>query len=153
MTPETYIHRCATRSSDHGTDGRITDCVQLAYAREAMFAVLCPAERATTLFPHGLIVLRHEINYHTSMHHRSTPIPLETWVVRIGQRAFTVQITARVQGRPLFSARTTVAPSDEHKRPRDLTREEDAHLKTFTVPRLRRSPRTTTSAAIPTFED
>ena len=125
------VYRCSTRWADVDEFGHVNNVSLLQYVQEAVRQLMYPADRGAdwALFGEGFMIVHHEIDYLRQLHHRDSPVPLETWVERIGTNSFTAAVSARQDGQAVFTTRTVVVARNRTTgRSRPLTPAERAHL-------------------------
>lgn len=87
-----HIYQCQLRWADQDSLGHINNVLYADYLQEARVAML--RDHAPGTRPHdpgtGVVVVRHEVSYLTSLHFGFAPVAVETWVSEITTASFTL---------------------------------------------------------------
>ncbi len=84
-----FTFPCPVRWSDVDAYGHVNNVVYLTYLEEARVALFARAEASQRRLDTGVVVARHEIDYRAPLLPRTTPVPVETWVRRLGNSSVT----------------------------------------------------------------
>ncbi len=84
-----FTFGCPVRWSDVDAYGHVNNVVYLTYLEEARVALFARAEASQRRLDTGVVVARHEIEYRAPLLPRTTPVPVETWVRRVGNSSVT----------------------------------------------------------------
>lgn len=84
-----FTFGCPVRWSDVDAYGHVNNVVYLTYLEEARVGLFEQAEASRQRLDAGVVVARHEIEYRAPLLPRTTPVPVETWVRRVGNSSVT----------------------------------------------------------------
>jgi acyl-CoA thioester hydrolase len=87
-----HVYPCPLRWSDMDAYGHVNNVRFLTLLEEARVALffVAAAERGVTTLEGDIVVARHEIDYVAPLAFRPAPVPIETWVERVGAASATV---------------------------------------------------------------
>lgn len=117
--------------------GHVNNVQFLRLLEEARVAMLFvePKTADVMTLDGQLVVVRHEIDYVLPLLYRPEPIPIETWVTRIGGASFTVAYEVKDDTHVYARAQTVLAAIDKATgRARRLSPDERAWLATYHEP-------------------
>ena len=87
-----HLYRCPLRWADLDLLGHVNNVTYVDYLQEArvdMFRTHSPGSRADDL-AEGVVVVRHEVTYVSSLTFGSDPVSIECWVTEIRAASFTM---------------------------------------------------------------
>lgn len=84
-----FTFPCPVRWSDVDAYGHVNNVVYLTFLEEARVALFARADASQRRLDAGVVVARHEIEYRAPLLPRTTPVPVETWVRRLGNSSVT----------------------------------------------------------------
>jgi acyl-CoA thioester hydrolase len=122
MTRHTYF--CPLRWADVDVYGVINNVAFVRYLEEARVdLMLCmPPGEQDSFLRRGSVVVRHEIDYRSTLLHRREPVEIQLWVSRLRVVSVTISYIVKDIDRVYATARTVLAPFDYKARhPRRLT--------------------------------
>ncbi|MBC2933182.1 thioesterase family protein [Nocardioides sp. zg-1228] len=131
-----HLYRCPLRWADLDLLGHVNNVTYVDYLQEArvdMFRTHAPASRADDL-AEGVVVVRHEVTYLSSLTFGSEPVSIECWVTEIRAASFTMayevfEEDASGERTVYVRARTVLTPYVfSTERPRRLHAEERESL-------------------------
>lgn len=115
---------CPLRWADVDVYGVINNVAFVRYLEEARVDLLlrmAPGEQESFL-RRGSVVVRHEVDYKSTLYHRRDPVEIESWVSRLRASTVTLSYVVKDGGQVYVSASTVLAPFDyKAGRPRRLT--------------------------------
>ncbi|WP_051709959.1 acyl-CoA thioesterase [Streptomyces sp. NRRL S-350] len=129
-----HVLSCPTRWSDVDENGHINNARLVGYIQEGIYDLFCHHATAVreSLFPHGFIIARHEIDYLEQLHHRPEPLSVRLTVERLGRSSAHVEVNVCRDPLTFMRARTVVVARDrESGRSRTLTPNERHFLSAF----------------------
>ena len=134
-----HRYLCPMRWSDMDAYGHVNNVVFLTYLEEArvdMLFVHAGNDAATERLASGIVVARHEIDYKAPLVFRPEPVPIHTWVTRLGNASFTVAYEVKDDDGPLYvRASTVLVPYNvAESRPRRVSDVERQALQRFLEP-------------------
>jgi acyl-CoA thioester hydrolase len=137
MSRHRYL--CPLRWSDMDAYGHVNNVAFLTYLEEArvdMLFVHAGTDAATEKLASGIVVARHEIDYKAPLVFRPEPVPIDTWVTKLGNASFTVAYEVREDAGPVYArASTVLVPYDvQAGRPRRVSDVEREALQRFLEP-------------------
>ncbi len=134
-----YTYQCPIRWSDMDAYGHVNNVPFLTYLEEAridMLQDLIARARHDDGLSAGVLVASTSIEYRTPLVHRTTPVPIDVWVTKIGGAHFDLAYEVR-EGESLVYARATsrmVTFDFRTERPRRLRPHEKAFLERYLEP-------------------
>jgi acyl-CoA thioester hydrolase len=87
-----HLYRCPVRWADLDAIGHVNNVTYVDYLQEArvdLFRTHAPDTRADDL-AEGVVVVRHEVHYVSSLTFRPAPVSIETWVTDVRAGSFTL---------------------------------------------------------------
>ncbi len=102
-----HVYRCPLRWSDMDSYGHVNNVrflTLLEEARVALFFVAAAGSGVSTL-EGSVVVARHEIDYLAPLTFHPDPIPIDTWVERIGAASTTIAYDVRSEDGAVVYAR------------------------------------------------
>jgi len=137
-----HLYDCQLRWADQDLLGHVNNVLYADYLQEARVDFLRTHSPATRLEDGtgGVVVVRHELSYVSSLHFSFAPVHVECWVSEVRAASFTMQYevfsTAEDGSRQVHVlARSVLAPFDfATQSPRRLRPEEQAALAPFLEP-------------------
>ncbi len=84
-----HVYECPTRWADLDLLGHVNNVVYADYLQEARVDLM------RRVFPHrergeGIVVVRHTLDYRSSLGFRFRPVTVETWVTEVRAASFTL---------------------------------------------------------------
>ena len=143
-----HVYRCPLRWADLDLLGHVNNVTYVDYLQEArvdMFRTHAPASRADDL-AEGVVVVRHEVTYVSSLTFRQQPISIECWVTELRGASFTMAYEVydedeHGERRVYLRARTLLTPYVfATERPRRLHADEREALGRLLEPAERSRP-------------
>ncbi|MEU3573160.1 thioesterase family protein, partial [Kitasatospora sp. NPDC036755] len=134
VQPGVHALSCPTRWSDVDENGHINNARLVGYVQEGIYDLFCHHETAVreSLFPHGFLIARHEIDYLEQLHHRPEPLSVRLTVERLGRSSAQVEVKVCRDRLTFMRARTVVVARDrESGRSRALSQAERSFLAAF----------------------
>jgi acyl-CoA thioester hydrolase len=137
-----HLYRCPLRWADLDLLGHVNNVTYVDYLQEArvdMFRTHAPDSRADDL-AEGVVVVRHEVTYVSSLTFSAEPVAIECWVTEIRAASFTMGYEvfaedATGERTVYLRARTVLTPYVfATERPRRLHAEEKSALSTLLEP-------------------
>lgn len=129
-----HVYQATLRWSDMDAYRHINNVQYLRYLEEArvdMMFTLGQREGAKTL-SEGVVISRHEIDYHRPLVWRPEPVRIETWVVEIRAASFRLAYEVLDDDGVYARAGSTLVPySLDDQRPRRLNADERRYLEGF----------------------
>lgn len=134
-----HLFRCPVRWADLDLLGHVNNVTYVDYLQEArvdLFRTHAPDSRADDL-AEGVVVVRHQVDYASSLTFRAAPVSIETWVVEVRAASFVLAHEVfdedEAGERTVYlRARTTLAPyAFLTESPRRLTAQERAVLESM----------------------
>lgn len=127
MARHSYL--CPLRWADVDVYGVVNNVAFMRYLEQARIdLILCMGPGEQDSFLHsGSVVVRHEIDYKSTLIHRRDPVEIDIWVSRLRAASVTLSYIVKDADHIYASARTVLAPFDyKARRPRRLTEAEAA---------------------------
>ncbi|MGN0065709.1 MAG: acyl-CoA thioesterase [Nocardioides sp.] len=137
-----HLYHCQLRWADQDLLGHVNNVLYADYLQEARVDLLrthAPSTRSADPAT-GIIVVRHEVSYQSSLHFGFAPVAVECWISEIRAASFTVDyeifsLTDAGERDVHVRARSVLAPFDfTSQRPRRLDADERAALSTLLEP-------------------
>ncbi|WP_425465267.1 acyl-CoA thioesterase [Nonomuraea diastatica] len=130
-----HLYPRTVRFADVDSQGHVNNVRFLDYLEDARFGMfhIDPYNAGDDPFK-GLVVTRHEIDYHRPLGFRAEPVRVETWVTEIRAVRFTLAYEIRDDDAAYATATSVLAAYDvERAAPRRLSESELAYLKRFSA--------------------
>ena len=146
-----HVYRCPLRWADLDLLGHVNNVTYVDYLQEArvdLFRTHAPDSRADDL-AEGVVVVRHEVTYVSSLTFRQAPVAIECWVTEVRAASFTMAYEVfdeddAGERRVYLRARTVLTPYVfATERPRRLREDERAVLERLLEPAERVRPEPT----------
>lgn len=125
-----HLYRCPLRWADMDALGHVNNVRYIDYLQEARVDLLRLHGRSALgeELAEGIVVARHDIEFHAPLTFRAEPVSIETWVTEIRAASFTLAYEVFDEGDPrhvYVRADTVLSPFVfAAERPRRLTGEE-----------------------------
>ena len=109
-----HVYPCPLRWSDMDAYGHVNNVRFLTLLEEARVALffVAASEHGVTTLEGDVVVARHEIDYVAPLTFRPEPVPVETWVERVGAASATIAYSVRDGATVYARARTVVVAFD-----------------------------------------
>lgn len=128
-----FRFRCPLRWSDLDAQGHVNNAVLVDHLQEARVAFF-HAGGASDMLDSGVVVVRHQVEYQSSVDYSDEPIEIDLAVTDLGGSRFEIGYQLRSQGRDALRARTVLCPFDfETNRPVRLPADVRGHLQEHVV--------------------
>lgn len=141
-----YKTHVPMRWSDMDAYGHVNNTWFLMYLEEARVDMMHDLSRAAgegDVLASGVLVAAHSIVYRTPLVHRSTPVPIDIWVTKIGGASFELGYEVHDDdGRVVYArASSRLVPYDfTTERPRRIQPFERAFLERYVEPDAKSPP-------------
>jgi acyl-CoA thioester hydrolase len=109
-----HVYPCPLRWSDMDAYGHVNNVRFLTLLEEARVALFftAAAEQGVTTLEGDVVVARHEIDYVAPLTFRPEPVPVQTWVERVGAASATIAYSVNDGDTVYARARTVVVAFD-----------------------------------------